>query len=339
MSRIHLGKLEPEALRKAWPDEALDFTPWLAQAENLADLGNTIGIDLELVSTEQYVGPFRADILCRDTTTGRYVLIENQLEATDHTHLGQLLTYAAGLKAMAVVWLARKFTDEHRATLDWLNEITKGELCCLGLEIELWRIGDSAMAPKLNIVCQPNEWTNRVAATHPEGLTDLSQFYLEYWTQFKAYVDSHTTRIKARQPYPQYWTEFAVGRAGFAIQIWMSVKDKSLDVNLAIKNDDAKRYFHLLLQQKAAIESALGQVRWQEVENGKWSYISQWCAMDPATKAQWPEQFAWLLERVETFRRVFEPILKSLHLESPPVPAATNGLEKSPDTSVTASAL
>jgi hypothetical protein len=107
----------------------------LAREENLKLLGETIGVDLELEATEKNVGPFRADILCKDTATGHWVLIENQLEPTDHKHLGQLLTYAAGLDAVTIVWLAKEFTDEHRATLDWLNQITDDKFEFFGLEI------------------------------------------------------------------------------------------------------------------------------------------------------------------------------------------------------------
>ena len=119
-----LGRLEPVDLREVWETEDQHFTPWLAQEDNLAFLGKKIGIDLELEAQEKNVGLFRADILCRDTTTDSWVLIENQLNTTDHKHLGQLLTYASGLKAVTIVWIAKTFTDEHRATLDWLNDIT-----------------------------------------------------------------------------------------------------------------------------------------------------------------------------------------------------------------------
>src|SRR4051794_9072868 len=155
MSSPALGRLLRADLRTAWASEPADFTPWLAQQENLQLLGEVIGIDLELESQEKPVGPFSADILCKDTATGDWVLIENQLERTDHTHLGQLITYAAGLNAVTIVWIASRFTDEHRAAIDWLNERTDQKIRLFGLEIELWRIGESPLAPKFNIVSKP----------------------------------------------------------------------------------------------------------------------------------------------------------------------------------------
>lgn len=158
-SGIALGCLEAVDPREVWPKEDGDFTPWLAKDDNIRLLGEAIGVDLEVVGAEQNVGQFRADILCRDTDTGRRVLIESQLERTDHTHLGQLMTYAAGLDAVTVVWVARRFTEEHRAALYWLNKITGDEIGFFGIEIELWRIGNSDPAPKFNIVSKPNDWT------------------------------------------------------------------------------------------------------------------------------------------------------------------------------------
>jgi hypothetical protein len=125
MSVVSLGRLEKVDMREVWTHEAADFTPWLAAEENLALLGEAIGIDLELEAQEQSVGPFHADILCKDIATDCWVLVENQLERTDHSHLGQLLTYAAGLDAVTIVWVASRFTDEHRAALDWLNKVTR----------------------------------------------------------------------------------------------------------------------------------------------------------------------------------------------------------------------
>ena len=146
---VPLGRLERVDLRAVWVNEAGDFIPWLAQEENVELLGETLGLDLEVEAQEKNVGPFRADILCKDTATGAWVPIENQLERTDHSHLGQLLTYAAGLEAVTIVWVARAFTEEHRATLDWLNEISDERFNFFGLEVEVWRIGEFDARPEV----------------------------------------------------------------------------------------------------------------------------------------------------------------------------------------------
>ena len=176
MGKTGLGRLERVDLRQEWKTEAQDFTPWLAQEINLAILSETLNMDLETAGQEESVGPFRADILCRDTLDDSWVLIENQLERTDHTHLGQLLTYAAGLQTVTIVWVAANFTDEHRAALDWLNEITDERFRFFGLEVELWKIGNSPAAPKFNIVAKPNEWTRSLGkSTRRLRFTDLTE--------------------------------------------------------------------------------------------------------------------------------------------------------------------
>ena len=141
-----MGHLEKVDLRDIWKTEAGDFTPWLGTAENIQLLGDTVRLDLEVEAQEKQVGPFRADILCKDTASGAWVLIENQLERTDHNHLGQLMTYTAGLNAVTIIWIADRFTDEHRAAMDWLNEITAEDFVFLGIEVELWKTGDSNVA-------------------------------------------------------------------------------------------------------------------------------------------------------------------------------------------------
>ena len=159
MAKASLGRLEPVAVREVWPNEESDFTPWLAEPENLGVLADALGMSLEFVAREEKVGPYSADILCRDPNDQTKVVVENQLGQTDHDHLGKLLTYAAHFNARVLVWVARTFTDQHRAALDWLNEVSETSTRFFGLEIELWRIGDSVPAPKFNVVARPNDWT------------------------------------------------------------------------------------------------------------------------------------------------------------------------------------
>lgn len=153
---MDLGRLEKITdLREIWKTEAQDFTPWLAKEENLSLLGETINLELELEAVEKDVGPFRADILCRDTSDNSLVLVENQVERTDHTHLGQLLTYAAGLNTVTIVWIAKKFTDEHRATLDWLNEITGDKINFLVLKSSSGELGGRPSPQSLTLYPSP----------------------------------------------------------------------------------------------------------------------------------------------------------------------------------------
>ena len=159
MTTPNFAKIERVDLREAWPNEARDFTPWLA--ENIAELGEALGMDLELQQTEASVGGYSLDVLATDEDQNRPVIIENQLEPTNHDHLGKLLTYAAGYDANVIVWLAREFRDEHRQALDWLNQRTSEDTHFFGVEVELWQIGDSLPAPHFKVVATPNGWRKR----------------------------------------------------------------------------------------------------------------------------------------------------------------------------------
>ena len=270
-----LGELTKVPLREFWEGEASDFTPWLAREENIGLLGDTIRVELEVEAQERNVGPFRADILCKDISTDNWVLIENQLERTDHSHLGQLLTYAAGLEAVTVVWIAEGFTDEHRAALDWLNEITDEKFSFFGLEIELWRIGDSPMAPKFNVVSHPNDWTKTVSRISRNELTSVQQLYLEYWTTLRDLLEERNGVIRPEKPLPRYWMPFAVGRSSFWLSVSASVKGQWVCVSLTLTGKDGKDHFYLLERDKADIEEEVGaELEWGGKYVQKQGYIS-----------------------------------------------------------------
>lgn len=322
---VALGRLAKVDLRAAWASEASDFTPWLAQEDNLLLLGETIGIELELESQEKNVGPFRADILCKDTANDHWVLIENQLERTDHSHLGQLLTYAAGLNAVTIVWIAQRFTAEHRAALDWLNEHTDQDIKLFGLEIELWRIGESAVAPKFNIISQPNDWSRTVQQAAAGGeVSAHKQFQLRFWTAFKQYMEEHDSIVRCQKPLPQHWTNHAIGRSGVhlasVISTWNSVtnaKGTELRVELYLDGPDAKQEFEALQAQREPIERAVGDpLTWHNPENKALAKIYVRCDADFLNESDWATQFAWLRGRLETMHAVFKPLVKHLKLVS-----------------------
>jgi hypothetical protein len=323
---IHsLGRLERVDLRGVWTSESSHFTPWLAREENIRLLSEAIGVELELEAQEQKVGPFRADILCKDVTSDHWVLIENQLERTDHIHLGQLLTYAAGLKAVTIVWIARNFTDEHRATLDWLNEITDERFNFFGVEIELWKIGESAIAPKFNIVSKPNDWMRVVAESAHRvergELTEKKALQVRFWTAFSDYAARNAKRIRTTKPLPQHWMNVAIGRSGFklsAIASFWNSEEQNFDKNeirteVEIHAPEAKQYFALLEREKPAIEAELGQsLTWHNPPEARACriYLRQDAQIDDETG--WPKQHEWLLANLESLHRVFAERVRSL---------------------------
>lgn len=314
MSTYQLGRLQSIDLRTVWNNEATEFTPWLSREENLALLGETIGLDLELTSMEKDVGPFRADIVCRDTATDAVVLIENQLEKTDHDHLGKLFTYTAGIDAKYIVWIADRFTDEHRAALDWLNQHTDDEVNFFGLEVELWQIGNSEIAPRFNIVSQPNEWTKIVGRRGGDDLTELQQEQIAYWKGFANYLEESGSDIKTRSPRASHAMRLAIGRSGFRLEAFRNSRDKRIGVILVISGEDAKAHFKLLEEEKADIEARIGDpLEWMEKPGRIRSQIAlRWHGEDPTDRERWPEQYEWLKENLELFYQVFAPQIKEL---------------------------
>jgi hypothetical protein len=302
-SQVTLGRMRPVDVRTLWQIEAGDFTPWLATEENLMLLGETVGLELELEAQEKNVGPFRADILCREAESGDWVLIENQLERTNHAHLGQLLTYAAGLDAVTIVWIADRFNEEHRATLDWLNEITGERFSFFGLEIELWQIGDSAVAPKFNVVCRPNEWTTGGGAPGPKDGTRL-----EYWETFRDYVLSNTTELTPRKARAKASLRFNTDRKKVDLTAGASrMAGGRLTVSLAVRGKDAQQQFDSLRLDKDAIEADLeAPVEWIERPSRNIYRIRMTKPGHPDNKDEWPEQHRWLLESLLLFQRVFK---------------------------------
>ncbi len=321
-----LGRLERVELREAWKTEAGDFTPWLAREENIQLLGEAISIELEVEAQEKNVGPFRADILCKDTANGSWVLIENQLERTDHTHLGQLITYAAGLQAVTIVWVAAKFTDEHRAALDWLNEVTAENILFFALEVELWKIGNSPMAPKFNIVCSPNDWSRSVsgAAKAIEGGQSDSQLrYVEFWTFFGQQVVAKKSALRVPKPSGDYWKNFSIGRSQFSVAAMVLARDEWIGVQLTTYGEQAKQLFKLLEARKTEIEAAIGEtLEWRELPTYKESQIRLVRkGINPKDRDTWPTITDWLISRTEKFLTVFRPIVKDLNVSDSIEPA------------------
>jgi len=315
-----LGRLEQVELRTIWASEDKGFTPWLAQAENISVLGEAIGRRLEVEAREKEVGPFSADILCKDTEQDQWVLIENQLERTDHTHLGQLLTYAAGLKAVTIVWVARRFTDEHRAALDWLNEITGERFEFFGLEVEAWRIGESPPAAKFNLVSKPNDWTRRVANSAArvaaDGLSDTKQLQLEFWTRFRDFADEHAERLRVTKPPARNWWRFSVGRSGFDLCAIANPMKDELRAEFLITHDESAAIYDWFLAQREQLEQELGEpLAWNSSDDVTMKRLLLQREANLEDRNAWPEYQRWLVAKLDKLDEVFRARVQSLDIE------------------------
>ncbi|WP_462137618.1 DUF4268 domain-containing protein [Candidatus Mycalebacterium sp.] len=307
----NLGKLKKVDLRQIWKKEAGDFTPWLSQEDGLSLLGETIGIELELESTEKGVGGFSADIVARDTESGSYVLIENQLERTDHTHLGQLITYAAGLNTVTIVWVSKRFAEEHRAAMDWLNEITDSKFGFFGIEVELLKIGNSPPAPKLNIVSKPNDWSKTARKKRSEGLSDGDKFKLLYWEKFREYLQDKNINLKGTKARPQNWMNFPVGKSRCKMVAVIRMNPPRIWCAFEAWYENSNPIFDFLHDQKNKIEKDFGEsLYWDRAVGKKHIGISVFNESNPLDEKNREKQFKWFAEKLTKFDEVFRPRVK-----------------------------
>ena len=327
---VALGRLVSVPLREVWAHESNDFTPWLADTENLSLLADTLNLGpLQLQGTEVPVGNFFIDILARDVDD-RTVVIENQFGPTDHTHLGQIMTYLAGQDGgTTVIWIAEAIREEHRAAIDWLNASTIEGFNFFAVEVEALRIGSSPPAPWFNVVAKPNDWSRGVvrATRSADGgpMDDRAKAYSAYWSGFSAFLQERRAPFKMNTSPRDYWCSFGIGRTGFILSVTATFRDRRLGVEIYINHRAAKTAFDLLAADRQVIEAEFGgPLDWQRLDDKKACRIALFRTdMDPNVEAQRPSQYEWFLDQMERFSRVFRDRIRALPLESAVVAEST----------------
>lgn len=294
-------------LRSIWPHEALNFTPWVA--ENVDLLADAVGLDIIVDETESSVGDFNVDIYASETGTDRKIIIENQLEDTDHDHLGKLITYASGKGADVVIWVVKHAREEHKAAVEWLNNHTDDKIGFFLCEIKLFQIGDSQIAPAFTVVERPNDWTKEIRKTASANSTQQQR--LEYWQAFNdyAFTDANFSRIfNKRKPTTDHWMDFSIGSSACHIAVSQIQKRKAVDVELYI-NDD-KELFKSLFAHKDEIEKNMEmELEWKELPERKASRILIEKTVDLDDRATWPEQFDYIMDTCIKMKRAFKRYL------------------------------
>ena len=313
-----IGVLKRIDAREAWAHEAHEFTPWLR--ENISLLGEKLGMDFEVVDSEVRVGPFAADLVAKEASTGHWVVIENQLAPTDHSHLGQLLTYGAGTEAGIFVWISPEFRDEHRAALDWLNEHSDEDSLFFGVEIELVCVDDSRPAPYFKLVSFPNEWRKAAKAPVSEKRAAYQSFWAELIPAFKGRFPGETN---VARPPRDSWLSLGAGRSGLGTN-WAFTGDSRFRVELYIDVGDGsvnETYFRELEGHKAEIESKLGHpLEWDEIEGRRACRISSYYPQSPVSIKDDEDVLrpviSWAVEEMGRFRSALRPHIQRLRIES-----------------------
>jgi hypothetical protein len=315
-SIVPLGRLQKVELRDAWPHEAGNFTPWLAQSENLALLGEAIGIELVFEAMEKPVENFSADILAKDVATDRWVLIENQLEQTDHSHLGQILTYAAGLDAQTIIWIAKEFREPHRAAIDYLNHISAPEFNFFGVQLELFRIGDSDFAPSFNVVAKPNDWSKQIMAkaTDRAEATERHQEWMDYWSGFFPIAETFGVKLVNKKPPKEGWCRIEQLKSGdpnaAAWVHWSNAKFRAL---IWLQGSNRMELFDELYHSRTDIQQAVSlPVIWDRMETKKSSMISMEVVTDgfPGFENEnYQLQYQWFAKYIRELVAAVKPFL------------------------------
>ena len=303
---MKLGELKRVPLREVWKNEAQDFSKWLATKDGISLLSEAVGFEIEPVETESAVGNFSLDILARDSATEQTVVIENQIEDSNHDHLGKLVTYAAGKEASCAIWIVRKARDEHRKAIEFLNNTSKGSIGYFLLEIEAWKIGDSDPAPKFNVVEAPNDWARSV---DDPTLTPTNRLCLKFWEEFNKYAATRQDFLKVfklRKPQPQNWCSFAIGRTGMDMSASVSDFYKRVSVSVYVSRKHEENLVLLdnvaLLSRKMGVEIEVGK------STDKTLKISR--KFDLRDEAKWEEAFKWYCDTLPTYREAVFSVLE-----------------------------
>ena len=305
-----MGTPEQLKLSSVFDGEAADFTPWLSK--NLDNLANKLGIELNSDDTEVNVGTFRVDITAR-TSDGRIVIIENQFERTDHTHLGQLLTYAGGLNADIIIWIAERFRPEHRAAIDWLND-NAADADFFAVEARAVRIDDSLPALFWDIVASPNDWRRGGGGTiKTDKLGPGPKLRLEYWTALNQMIEEKDARLTRFKPDTNSWQGGSIGTSYFDLNTVLNSKDKWIRVEIYLGGDKSNEWFNKLQERKSEIEEQLGYgLKWDPMESKLACRISIPTDADPTNQEDWPRQHEWIIQKRLEFEKVFRPLVRSV---------------------------
>ena len=266
---MKLGKLEEVDIREVWKHEQYDFSEWLSKEGNIELLNDEIGLTLTDIQKEVFVGTYRCDLVAKDETTGIKVIIENQLEATNHDHLGKIITYASGLDANVVIWIVKEAREEHRSAIEWLNNKTTNELSFFLMEIRAYKIGDSLPAPKFVVVEKPNDFVKTAKASIDNGELNKTQIErLNFWNQFREVLISRNKPFNVGKPSTNHWYDVALGTSEANISITLVNKINSIGIEVYIREN--KNLFDKLFTVSEEIENELGfSMEWMRLNHKK----------------------------------------------------------------------
>jgi hypothetical protein len=307
---INLSRITKVNPRDIWKHEALHFTQWLAKEENISVLCEELEINLENVKPEASAGRYNVDIIADDIDTRRKVIIENQLEATDHKHLGQLLTYASAYDASIIIWIVTEYTEEHRQAIDWFNRNISENISFFLVQIEVYKIGNSDPAPKFNIICEPNDWGKTIQKSGSgDAVSDTKLLQKEFWEGLRSYASDKQTSVNfSKSPRPQHWYNISFGTSRCHIALTLNTQKSYVGCEVYIRND--KDLFDTFLKNKEAIEKSIGaELEWMELPEATASRVRLAYKCDLRDRVRWNDYFKWCISTTDLFAKTFKKYL------------------------------
>jgi len=312
-----LGKLVKVELRKVWEHEARDFSSWLVQQENLDALGEQLGIEIEPLGTEVESGRFRIDILAKEPTTDERIIIENQLEPTNHDHLGKVITYAAGYDARYLIWIVKEVLPEHLKAIEWLNEHLDESIRCFLIRIEVWQIGDSKPAPRFEVVSVKNDWVSTLKQSASKSeFSALQLKQLDYWEKFIDFSKRIDSSMKYYKPGARQWLNYSINDPIAHIALTLQSQKNRLGAELYIERD--KNLLEFLKQREQEINTALDdEVIWFSANIASGLRVARHVS-DIFEESSLESHFEWMHEKTILLKQVLVPLVQEYkaHLDA-----------------------
>ena len=309
---MKLGTIEKVPLRDVWKNEERDFTPWLAKQENMDMLSETLGISLCEPKCEVQVGSFQCDMTCKVESDERLVVIENQIEDSNHDHLGKSIVYASGIGASIIIWIVKNARPEHISAIEWLNERTDSNIGFFLIEIEAIKICDSLPAPQFKVVAEPNNYVKTVKGNKNKELTRSQSGRYDFWTKMNDYFENNKVGLNLRKPSYNHWYDFTIGSSDYKLQIHLLDGENKIRVLWQGKNPE-KYHYDKLFEHKAEIEeklSAFGGVEWDRKDEAIRYWISTYISNFSFDNTEnWEELFGEISKRIKKFQEVLKKYL------------------------------
>lgn len=308
---MELGKLEEIDIRKVWAHEQYDFSDWLSKEDNIQQLGNTLNLSLTDVETEKFVGSYRCDIICKDEITGKNVLIENQLEPTNHDHLGKIITYASGLDASVIIWIVESAKEEHSSAIEWLNKHTDDDVSFFLIEVHAYTIEGSKPAPYFKIIQQPNDFVKQVKnITKNAELNDSQNCRLEFWNRFNDVLEKNGKPFNKRKATTDHWYSVAVGSSQCHISIDLVNREHKIRISMWIPNN--KSLYDTFYSNKDSIEKEIGHsINWDKLDDKKAAYAYTFIeGLDFNKQDNYDALMNSVINEVLLFRKAFKPYIE-----------------------------